>query len=102
MHYTTPQERQAAERTWAAAVEEVRPEAVEGLQDDLALYVCLERLQSVFNDIVRAAQKVRGNQLLLEEEAGRVARTLAAARAEGVIEVAAPAEKVSRVLKRLV
>jgi hypothetical protein len=56
----------------------------------------------VFNDIVRAAQKVRGNQLLLEEEAGRVARTLAAARAEGVIEVAAPAEKVSRVLKRLV
>lgn len=102
MHYTTARERLAAERTWVAAVEEARLEPVEGLKDDLSAYVCLERLQSVFNDIVRASQKVRGNSLLLDEEAGRVARTLADAREVGVIEAAAPAEEVSRVLKRLV
>ncbi|WP_327355178.1 phosphotransferase family protein [Streptomyces sp. NBC_01304] len=43
---------------WATAVEAVRPEAVAGLSRDLRHYVDFERAQSVYPDVIRAADSL--------------------------------------------
>ncbi|MDG4858893.1 aminoglycoside phosphotransferase family protein [Streptomyces sp. T-3] len=45
-------------RAWAVAMRQVRPEAVEGLNRDLRHYIDFERAQSVYPDVIRAANSL--------------------------------------------
>ncbi|MCW8375716.1 phosphotransferase family protein [Streptomyces justiciae] len=66
---------------WAAAMRRVRPAAVKGLTKDLPHYVDFERAQSVYPDVMRAAQSLQDtpDQKTLDAAKGQVARALAAA-----------------------
>lgn len=54
MRYPAHQRAEAIER-WRRAVSRVRPEAAEGLDRDLPVYVAYERAQSLFADTLRVA-----------------------------------------------
>ncbi|PWI20590.1 phosphotransferase enzyme family protein [Streptomyces sp. Act143] len=66
---------------WAAAMRRVRPAAVRGLTTDLAHYIDFERAQSVYPDVMRAAQSLQNspNQKTLDAAKGEVARALSVA-----------------------
>ncbi|MDT9698762.1 aminoglycoside phosphotransferase family protein [Streptomyces sp. P17] len=66
---------------WAAAMERMRPAAVDGLAKDLRHYVAFERAQSVYPDVMRAAESLRdsSDQKSLDEATARVHEALTAA-----------------------
>lgn len=66
---------------WASAMRRVRPAAVIGLTRDLPHYIAFERAQSVYPDVMRAAQSLQNSpdQKTLGEATREVARALAAA-----------------------
>ncbi|MFI8537218.1 phosphotransferase family protein [Streptomyces aquilus] len=66
---------------WVAAMRRVRPAAVKGLTRDLPIYIAFERAQSVYPDVMRAAQALQNSpdQKTLDEAKGAVARALTAA-----------------------
>ncbi|MGW0085484.1 phosphotransferase [Streptomyces sp. NPDC003393] len=87
---------------WAAAMSRVRPAAVNGLARDLRHYVAFERAQSVYPDVMRAAQALEDapDQKSLDEATASVRRALeAAAEPLGLRNVPDTAE-VERVLFR--
>ncbi|MEV6009841.1 aminoglycoside phosphotransferase family protein [Streptomyces sp. NPDC051976] len=59
MRYPAHQRAEAIER-WRRAVSRVRPEAAEGLDRDLPVYVAYERAQSLFADTLRVAWGLAG------------------------------------------
>lgn len=67
--------------TWADAMEEVRPAAVNGLGEDLRHYLAFERAQSVYPDVMRAARSLEESftQKSLDEATAQVRRALEAA-----------------------
>ncbi|WP_405645591.1 phosphotransferase [Streptomyces sp. NBC_00019] len=66
---------------WADAMQQIRPAAVNGLAKDLRHYVDFERAQSVFPDVMRAAQSLQDvpDQKSLDEAKAEVRRALEAA-----------------------
>ncbi|MDF3300351.1 aminoglycoside phosphotransferase family protein [Streptomyces tropicalis] len=80
MRYPAHQ-RDAVVDAWAAAVERVRPAAVNGLARDLRHYVAFERAQSVYPDVMRAATELARtqDQKNLDGATSRVHRALRAA-----------------------
>ncbi|WP_435860698.1 phosphotransferase [Streptomyces spiralis] len=87
---------------WAAAMTRIRPAAVNGLAKDLRHYVAFERAQSVYPDVMRAAQALEDapDQKSLDEAAASVCRALeVAAQPLGLRNVPDAAE-VERVLFR--
>jgi aminoglycoside phosphotransferase (APT) family kinase protein len=68
---------------WAQAMHRVRPAAVNGLAKDLRHYVAFERAQSVYPDVMRAAQSLHDSpdQKSLDEAKWDVRRALEAAAA---------------------
>ncbi|MFJ8926180.1 phosphotransferase [Streptomyces sp. NPDC102364] len=80
MGYTPAQRGQAIE-LWYRAMWSVRPEAVDGLDSDLGHYIDFERAQSVFPDVIRAADSLDEHcgQSELEAAATEVHRALEAA-----------------------
>ncbi|MFJ6726078.1 phosphotransferase [Streptomyces sp. NPDC091281] len=80
MHYP-PQQRDEVVDAWAEAMLRVRPAAVAGLPRDLRHYLDFERAQSVYPDVMRAAQSLRGpfTQSNLDEATAEVRRALTAA-----------------------
>ncbi|WP_238431794.1 phosphotransferase [Streptomyces cavernae] len=66
---------------WAAAMQQTRPAAVNGLRKDLRHYLAFERAQSVFPDVMRAAQTLEtaADQKSLDEATATVRRALQAA-----------------------
>ncbi|MFF4802667.1 aminoglycoside phosphotransferase family protein [Streptomyces sp. NPDC001351] len=66
---------------WADAMEQVRPAAVNGANKDLRHYVAFERAQSVYPDVMRAAQTLQGptDQKGLDAATQAVRRALEAA-----------------------
>lgn len=66
---------------WAEAMRLVRPAAVKGLDKDLRHYVDFERAQSVFPDVMRAAQSLEDtfDQKSLDEATASVLRALESA-----------------------
>jgi aminoglycoside phosphotransferase (APT) family kinase protein len=66
---------------WADAMQQIRPAAVNGLAKDLRHYVAFERAQSVFPDVMRAAQSLQDvpDQKSLDEAKVEVRRALEAA-----------------------
>ncbi|MFF4506512.1 aminoglycoside phosphotransferase family protein [Streptomyces sp. NPDC001401] len=66
---------------WADAMEQVRPVAVNGAMKDLRHYVAFERAQSVYPDVMRAAQTLQGpiDQKGLDAATQAVRRALEAA-----------------------
>jgi hypothetical protein len=99
MHYSTTREREAVEQYWAEALTDVRPGAVEGMRSDLPAYLGLERLQSVYNDTVRAAKLVRRSPAKLGNACGRVLQTIEDARSLGVMDGIATAVQVRDALE---
>ncbi|MGW5126322.1 phosphotransferase family protein [Streptomyces sp. NPDC004069] len=67
---------------WAEATGRIRPAAVNGLAKDLRHYVAFERAQSVYPDVMRAAQG-------LEDAPGQKSLDEAAARVRGALEAGA-------------
>ncbi|MFI6563010.1 aminoglycoside phosphotransferase family protein [Streptomyces sp. NPDC050534] len=67
--------------SWADAMEEVRPAAVNGAIKDLRHYIAFERAQSVYPDVMRAAQTLVGpiDQKGLDAATQAVQRALVAA-----------------------
>jgi aminoglycoside phosphotransferase (APT) family kinase protein len=87
---------------WAQAMDRVRPAAVNGLAKDLRHYLAFERAQSVYPDVMRAAEALQDapDQKSLDEATARVHRALqAAAEPLGLRNVPDTAE-VERVLYR--
>lgn len=75
---------------WASAMQHFRPAAVNGLARDLSRYVDFERAQSVYPDVMRAANSLRGalDQKRLDEATAAVRRALLdAARPLGLSDV---------------
>jgi hypothetical protein len=72
---------------WRRAVEEVRPGATRGVEQDLPVYLGYKRLQSVYTDVIRSATTLRDDadrsRAKTEHVATTVARSLA--RAHGVL-----------------
>lgn len=66
---------------WADAMENVRPAAVTGVIKDLRHYIAFERAQSVYPDVMRAAQTLKGpiDQKGLDAATQAVRRALEAA-----------------------
>lgn len=66
---------------WAAAMQRIRPAAVNGLAKDLRHYIAFERAQSVYPDVMRAANALQGSrdQKSLDEAIVSVSRALEAA-----------------------
>jgi aminoglycoside phosphotransferase (APT) family kinase protein len=60
MRYPADQRAEVIER-WRLAVQRVRPEAANGLERDLPVYVAYERAQSLFADTLRVAQSLRAD-----------------------------------------
>ncbi len=80
---------------WESAMRRVRPAAVNGLGKDLKHYLEFERAQSVFPDVMRAAQSLEQaySQKNLDEATAEVDRALrAAARPLGLRSVPGPKE----------
>ncbi|MBL3668812.1 aminoglycoside phosphotransferase family protein [Streptomyces sp. M2CJ-2] len=67
--------------SWADAVREVRPAAVNGLGKDLRHYLAFERAQSVYPDVMRAARSLEETftQEKLDEATAEVRRALESA-----------------------
>ncbi|MFE1838701.1 phosphotransferase [Streptomyces sviceus] len=80
MQYPDHQWDEAVE-SWAVAMQRVRPAAVNGVTKDLRHYVAFERAQSVYPDVMRAAQTLEGStdQKTLDEATVAVRRALEAA-----------------------
>ncbi|CAM5722904.1 hypothetical protein SALBM311S_11670 [Streptomyces alboniger] len=66
---------------WAQAMQRTRPAAVNGLTRDLRHYLAFERAQSVYPDVMRAAQSLEqaSTQKSLDEATAEVRRALEAA-----------------------
>ncbi|WP_323185145.1 aminoglycoside phosphotransferase family protein [Streptomyces sp. NBC_00140] len=66
---------------WADAMRQISPEAVNGLARDLRHYVAFERAQSVYPDVMRAAQSLQTStdRKSLDEATAKVRRALEAA-----------------------
>ncbi|MEV5335684.1 aminoglycoside phosphotransferase family protein [Streptomyces werraensis] len=80
---------------WEEAMRRIRPAAVNGLAKDLQHYLDFERAQSVFPDVMRAAQSLEHaySQKNLDEATAEVDRALrAAARPLGLRSVPGPKE----------
>ncbi len=94
MHYPDHQWPEAI-GAWEEAMSHVRPAAVNGLARDLQHYLDFERAQSVFPDVMRAAQSLEQtySQKNLDEATAEVDRALrAAARPLGLRSVPGPKE----------
>ncbi|MDQ0934358.1 phosphotransferase family protein [Streptomyces turgidiscabies] len=87
---------------WAAAMERVRPAAVRGLAKDLRHYVDFERAQSVFPDVMRAAQSLEDtfDQKSLDEATASVRRALEAAAAPLGLRNVPGTDEIERILFR--
>ncbi|MFF3487597.1 phosphotransferase [Streptomyces sp. NPDC002701] len=88
--------------SWATAIQDTRPMAVNGLARDLRHYVAFERAQSVYPDVMRAAQSLEYSldQNSLVQATASVTRALRAA-ADPLRLVRVPDEaEVERVLVR--
>lgn len=100
MQYPEQQQSEVVE-TWAADMERVRPEATEGLPRDLQHYLDFEHAQSVFPDVMRAANSL-GAELVpqrLERATQQVAQALR--RATAPLQLAdVPESEIRRVLYR--
>ncbi|TLS43060.1 aminoglycoside phosphotransferase family protein [Streptomyces montanus] len=68
---------------WAEAMERIRPAAVNGLANDLRHYIDFERAQSVYPDVMRAAQSLGESfdQKTLDEATAAVRKALEVAKA---------------------
>ncbi|MGW4594673.1 phosphotransferase family protein [Streptomyces sp. NPDC004457] len=77
MRYPEHQEKEVVD-AWAHAVQAVRPAAVNGVARDLPHYLAFERAQSVYPDVMRAAQSLQDSfdQKSLDEATARVHRAL--------------------------
>ncbi|MFJ3337233.1 phosphotransferase [Streptomyces sp. NPDC086766] len=87
---------------WAEAMRRIRPAAVNGLDKDLRHYVAFERAQSVYPDVMRAAEALAStpDQKSLDEATASVHRALeAAAQPLGLRNIPDAAE-VERILYR--
>ncbi|MEU2285923.1 aminoglycoside phosphotransferase family protein [Streptomyces sp. NPDC013178] len=80
MHYPEFQWGEVIE-AWAQAMRRVRPAAVQGLAKDLRHYIAFERAQSVYPDVMRAAQSLehRHDQKSLDMATEAVRQALEAA-----------------------
>lgn len=87
---------------WAEAMERVRPAAVRGLAKDLRHYVDFERAQSVFPDVMRAAQFLEDtfDQKSLDEATATVRRALEAAAAPLGLRNVPGTDEIERILFR--
>ncbi|MER5216154.1 aminoglycoside phosphotransferase family protein [Streptomyces sp. NPDC002838] len=80
MRYPSHQRAEVVD-AWAQAMESRRPAAVAGLTKDLRHYLAFERAQSVYPDVMRAAQSLEESftQKSLDEATAEVRRALEAA-----------------------
>ncbi|MEU9913694.1 aminoglycoside phosphotransferase family protein [Streptomyces sp. NPDC051001] len=87
---------------WAQAMHQVRPAAVNGLAKDLRHYVAFERAQSVYPDVMRAAQSLHGSsdQKSLDEAKWEVRRALEAAAAPLGLSNIPDEQEIERILFR--
>lgn len=87
---------------WAAAMRRVRPAAVKGLTRDLQYYLDFERAQSVYPDVMRAAQSLQNSpdQKTLDEAKVKVAWALTAAAGPLRLGSVPDAREIERILFR--